>query len=202
MNKKVSNFLVLVIIGSMLFAACGLLPGKTRRVVSGEAVPEGVVLIKGEFEYTNDFVVETYYVEHAVGLLDMTGFVLRDKEWEMPVEGQVLGYMDSDADNNRATFRLALPAVPEGLFNDVDQDAKKEQGVQVFAVGYNPNLTGGVFSEGDDRSLGWPAYLASVKTDTENQDEVIGGKLVIWAADANQEFPSGFGEDGLAVYQG
>jgi len=54
-----------------------------------------------------------------------------------------------------------------------------------------------VFSEGDDRSLGWPTYLASVRTDTENQNEVIGGKLIIWAADGNQEFPGGFGEDGL-----
>ena len=101
----------------------------------------------------------------------------------------MLGYMDLDAETNRATFRLALPAVPEGIFNDVDQDAKKEQGVQVFAVGYNPNLTGGVFSEGDDRSLGWPSYLASVKTDTENQDEIIGGKLVIWAADSQPGIP-------------
>ncbi len=115
----------------------------------------------------------------------------------MPVEGQVLGYMDLDADNNRATFRLALPAVPEGIFNDVDQDAKTEQGLQVFAVGYNPNLTGGVFSEGDDRSMGWPSYLASVRTDTENKDELIGGKLVVWAADSSQEFPNGFGDDGL-----
>ena len=194
MNKKTYSVTILLIIFGLLISACGILPGKT---VSGEAVPEGVVLIKGAFEYSNDFVVETYYVEHAVGLLDMTGFVLRDKEWEMPVEGQVLGYMDLDAEANRATFRLALPAVPEALFNDVDQDAKKEQGLQVFAVGYNPNLTGGVFSEGDDRSLGWPAYLASVKTDTENQDEIIGGKLVIWAANNQQDFPNGFGADGL-----
>ncbi|HUV15022.1 MAG TPA: S41 family peptidase [Pelolinea sp.] len=182
---------------SLIFSACGLLAGNQTSVPSGDAVPESPVLITGEFEYTNDFVVETYYVEHAVGLLDLTGFVLRDKEWELPVDSQVLGYMDLDAENNRATFRLALPAVPEGEFNDVDQDARKEQGLQVFVVGYNPNLTGGVFSEGDDRSLGWPVYLASVTTDSENQDEITGGKLVIWAADGSQEFPSGFGTDGL-----
>ena len=197
MSKKLSIVSGLLMISILLFTSCNILPGKSGQVVSGEAVPTGVALIKGEFEYSNDFVVETYYVEHAVGLLDMTGFVLRDKEWEMPVAGQVLGYMDLDAENNRATFRLALPVVPEGIFNDVDQDAIKEKGLQVFVVGYNPNLTGGVFSEGDDRSLGWPSYLASIKTDTENQDEVIGGKLVIWAADSKQEFPNGFGNDGL-----
>jgi C-terminal processing protease CtpA/Prc len=197
MNNKVKAFLGILFISSLVILAWWLLPRKASRLPSGEAVPDGVALVTGKFEYTNDFVVETYYVEHAVGLLDMTGFVLRDKEWELPVESQVLGYMKLDAENNSATFHLALPMVPEGVFNDVDQDAKKEQGLQVFAVGYNPNLTGGVFSEGDDRSLGWPAYLASVKTDSENQDEVTGGKVVIWAADSKQEFPSGFGEDGL-----
>lgn len=191
------SFVTVLLSFSLLISACQLLPTKTPAIPSGEAVPDGPVLITGEFEYTNEFVVETYYVEHAVGLLDMTGFVERDKEWEMPVEGQVLGYMELDAENNRASFRLSLPAVPEGLFNDVDQDGKSEKGLQIFSIGYNPNLTGGVFSEGDDRSLGWPSYLASVKTDTENQDEVIGGQLVIWAADSEQEFPSGFGADGL-----
>ena len=197
MNNKVKAFLGILFISSLVILAWWLLPRKASRLPSGEAVPDGVALVTGKFEYTNDFVVETYYVEHAVGLLDMTGFVLRDKEWELPVESQVLGYMKLDAENNSATFHLALPMVPEGVFNDVDQDAKKEQGLQIFAVGYNPNLTGGVFSEGDDRSLGWPAYLASVKTDSENQDEVTGGKVVIWAADSKQEFPSGFGKDGL-----
>ena len=158
---------------------------------------EEPILITGEFEYTNEFVVETYYVEHAVSLLDMTGFVLRDQEWELPVEGQVLGYMDLDEENNRAAFRLALPAEPGGLFNDVDHDGRAEQGVQIFVVGYNPNLTGDVFSVGDDRSLGWPSYLASVTTDSENQDEVTGGMLIIWAADGEQDFPSGFGADEL-----
>ena len=194
MNKKAYSVSILLIIFGLLISACGNLSGKT---VSGEAVPKGVVLIKGDIEYSNDFVLEEYYVEHAVALLDMTGFVLRDREWELPVESQVLGYMDLDAEANRASFRLALPAVPEALFNDVDQDAKKERGLQIFAIGYSPNVTGGVFSEGDDPSLGWPSYLASVKTDTENQNEINGGKLVIWAADSQQEFPNGFGADGL-----
>jgi len=198
--KKTIAALMITIISGLLLNACSLpelLGGGTTRVPRGEAVPNWPVLIEGSFEYTNEFVVETYYRDHAVGLLDMTGFVLRDREWEMPVEGQVLGFMDLDAENNRATFRLSLPAVPYGQFNDVDNDNKKDQGLQIFAVGYNPNLTGGVFSEGDDRSLGWPGYLASVRTDSENHDEVTGGTLVIWAADGNQKFPSGFGEDGL-----
>jgi len=200
MKKRILSLFAVTIIVGFLFSACSLadlLPGNKDEVPLGEAVPTGPVLITGGFEYTNDFVVETYYVEHAVGLLDMTGFVLRDKEWELPVESQVLGYMDLDAENDSATYRLSLPAVPSGEFNDVDNDSVNEKGIQIFTVAYNPNLTGGVFSEGDDRSLGWPGYLASVKTDSENQDEVKGGKLVIWAADNDQEFPADFGADGL-----
>ena len=200
MKKRILSTLAVSVTAGLLLSACGLkdlFSGKKSNVPVGEAVPPGPVLITGGFEYTNDFVVETYYVEHAVGLLDMTGFVLRDKEWELPVESQVLGYMDLDAENDSATYRLSLPAVPEGLFNDVDNDGNKEKGLQIFTVGYNPNLTGGVFSEGDDRSLGWPGYLASVKTDSENQDEVKGGKLILWAVDSDQEFPSDFGADGL-----
>ena len=200
MQRKFFSFLLVFISASFFMSACSvadLLSGSNNKMVRGEAVPAGPVLITGGFDYTNDFVVETYYVEHAVALLDMTGFVLRDKEWEMPVESQVLGFMDLDADNDRAVYRLSLPAVPYGEYNDVDNDNKKDQGLQVFAVGYNPNLTGGVFSEGDDRSLGWPGYLASVKTDSENKDEVKGGKLVLWAPDKDQEFPSDFGPDGL-----
>jgi C-terminal processing protease CtpA/Prc len=201
MKRKILVFIVILICVSTFLTACSvadlLSVIKREQVAKGEAVPPGPVLITGGFEYTNDFVVEKYYMEHAVALLDMTGFVLRDKEWEPSVESQTLGFMDLDAENDRASYRLALPAVPAGAFNDVDQDGKKEQGLQIFAVGYNPNLSGGVFAEGDDRNMGWPGYLASIKTDAENDDEVVGGKLVLWSPDREQEFPSGFGADGL-----
>ncbi len=153
--------------------------------------------ISGDFTYSNDFVLETYYVEQAAALADMHGFVIRDQEWITPVESQVLGFMDVDYDNNKGTYSISLPVAPEGLFNDVDQDDQSDRGVQIFAASYWPNLTGGPYSEGDDPSFGWPSYLASIKTDSENQDEVIGGKLVIWSPDDQQQFPSDFGIDGL-----
>ena len=158
---------------------------------------DGPLVLTGSFSYTNDFVVETYYVEHAVAINDLTGFVKRDKLWELPINGQVIGFMSVDKEKNTGTFRLSLPILPEGLLNDVNHDGRKDAGVQVFALTYSPNLTGGPYSEGDDRSFGWPAYLASVKADTENKDEITGGKLLIWAPDGNQQFPSTFGNDGL-----
>lgn len=154
------------------------------------------VEVFGSFTFTNDILL-TYYVQHAVGLTDMHGFVIRDEEWEVPLASQTLGYMDIDGEAQKGTFELRLPAQPKGTLADVNPDGKDETGVQIFAVDYLPNVTGGPFAEGDDPYRGWPSYLASVKTDSENNDEVTGGKLLIWSPDGQQMFPSEFGADGL-----
>ncbi len=169
----------------------------TATIPPASATPTtGVVKITGSFTYTND-IITTYYVEHAVALVDMYGFVTRNRDWEIPVTSQVLGYLKLDPKAKKGTYEIELPAQPEGHPADVDNNGHSDQGVQIFAVAYWPNLTGGPYSVGDDRSYGWPSYLASVKTDSENQDEVIGGKLVVWAPDDAQQFPVGFGKDGL-----
>lgn len=155
-----------------------------------------VTQIKGEFSYSND-IITTYYVEQAVALNDMYGFVTRDREWEMPVAGQTLGFLNLDPDAKRGTYTLQLPALPRGTAVDVDNDADQDAGVQIFAVAYAPNMTGGPFAEGDDRNEGWPSYLASTVNDPENDDEVTGGKLIVWAPDDQQQFPTGFGADKL-----
>lgn len=156
----------------------------------------GLTLITGEFRYSND-IITTYYVEQSVALTDMYGFVTRDLEWEIPIEGQTLGFLELDGESMRGNYTLQLPAQPRGTPVDVDHDGQADAGVQIFAVSYSPNLTGGPYSEGDDRSTGWPSYLASTVNDPENKDEVTGGKLVVWAPDGEQQFPSGFGPDNL-----
>lgn len=211
MKYRTQQWLAAMAVIAMITGACSLfsfratttnpttIPTQPLATLASPIVddPDQPVRINGDFRYSNDFVTETYYVEQAVALADMTGFVLRDKEWEAPVESQTLGFMQQDTENNNATYRIDLPALPSGEFNDVDNNDSEDDGVQIFAVSYSPNLTGGPFSEGDDPSFGWPTYLASIKTDTENQDEVIGGALIIWAPDHQQQFPTSFGDDGL-----
>ena len=152
-------------------------------------------VITGTLTYTND-IITTYYIENEVALVDMQGFVTRNKEWIIPVSSQTLGFLQIDAPNKTGSYTLQLPEVPTGQFADVDNNGKQDTGVQIFAVSYWPNLTGGPYAEGDDQSRGWPSYLASVRTDPENQDEVIGGNLVVWSPDDKQQFPTGFGSDG------
>jgi C-terminal processing protease CtpA/Prc len=193
------TLLFLVVLGLTL-AACAPAATPTPEQPTATPVPPPAVeepfQIKGGFEYSNSIITD-YYVEHAVALVDMYGFITRDDEWEIPVASQTLGFLDIDTEAMKAEYILQLPARPTGAFADVDNNGQENQGVQVFAVAYWPNLTGGPYSEGDDRSRGWPSYLASVLTDTENDDEVIGGKLVVWAADDQQQFPTAYGDDKL-----
>ncbi len=172
-------------------------PTPSPVVIVDTATPSGDQLFKvtGTLKATNS-VFADYYEEHAVMLYDMHGFVIRDQEWELPIASQVLGFIDIDEQKLTGNYTLYLPLVPQGMFNDVDNNGQTDTGVQIFAVAYSPNLYGGPFAEGDDRSLGWPGYLASVLADSENQYEIIGGRLIIWAPDDAQGFPTGFGPDG------
>jgi len=202
-NKLI--FISVLLIGSFILTACGPKSGvvlqpvetaetETPIVISTEDEP---YMLKGTFTVTNGFVFESYFVENAVALVDMHGFVIRDNYWELPINSQVLGFLNMDIPNLTGTWDISLPEKPQGLFNDVDNNGLENTGVQIFAASYFPNFSGGPYAEGDDRSFGWPNYLASVKTDGTKDYEVTGGKLVIWAPDSEQSFPSGFGEDGL-----
>ena len=195
MKSLIFRLFGILIAASLVLSACA---PKVAPTAAAVVLPSSQPYqLTGTYKVTNDFVLATYYVENAVALIDMRGFVLRDLEWELPVDSQTLGFMTFDAETLSGTYELNLPAKPLGEFNDVDNNGSENQGVQIFAVAYSPNVYGGPFAEGDDRSRGWPSYLASVKTDSENKDEVIGGKLVVWADDGSQQFPTGFGDDGL-----
>jgi C-terminal processing protease CtpA/Prc len=169
-------------------------PGEAPLATGATSPNSGPALITGDFTYSND-IITTYNVEHAAALVDMYGFVTRDQEWEIPVDSQTLGYMTIDEESKHGEYRLQLPERPLGQAVDVDNDGEQDAGVQVFVTTYWPNYVGSPFSAGDDRSFGWPSYLASTVNDTENEDEVIGGKLVVWSPDGEQQFPTGFGDD-------
>jgi C-terminal processing protease CtpA/Prc len=189
MNKFSFRLVIVLVLLALLSLAC-MNPFANRS-------PNTLYEITGTFEYTNEFYPEEYAYEHAVSLLDMSAFVERDHDWEIPVGSQVLGYLDMDTEKNIGQYTIQLPIQPAGQHNDVDHDGKPEAGLQVFAVEYTPNWTGGPYYSGDDFYLGWPSYLASVTVDRENQDEVTGGKVVVWSPNDTQDFPTGFGEDGL-----
>ncbi len=180
--KKIPGIFILA---ALLLSSCA-----SETNVQGEKITQ-LHLITGTYSVQNSLVV------NAVVLTDMHGFVIRDAEWEVPVESQVLGAMNYDEKSMSGTFDLNLPAIPRGILHDVDNNETEDLGVQIFAVAYFPNSYDGPFAQGVDRKAGWVSQLTSLKTDYKNNDEITGGKLVIWSPDSGQGFPTGFGADGM-----
>ena len=157
----------------------------------------GPVTIIGEVAYTNPFFTATV-AEPLVILEDQAGFVDRDRGYLMPPESQTMGQITSDFFTSPFTYSISLPIEPEGGWRDVDNDSETDEGVLVFAPAYWTNTFGDPFLEERDLAGGgWSTAYASTKLseDAETEREYIGGKIIVYAADDQQGFPSGFGAD-------
>jgi hypothetical protein len=163
-------------------------------VQAGEANPQEPTAIFGKIPYTWPFFLE-WFSEPFILLEDQAGFVERDKQFEFALAGQTLGPVTIH-DDQSLTYDLALPSVPQGTLVDVDNNGEKDLGVQVFAVAYWDNTWGGLFLEERD-GIGWSTAYSSTIVNPNNDDEIVGGTLVVWAPDDLQAFPTGFGSDGL-----
>jgi C-terminal processing protease CtpA/Prc len=159
----------------------------------GENVDEPV-FIYGDIPYTSPYFHNTISAPFVM-LEDQAGFFQRDRQFNFPLLGQVIGPVEIQPDST-LTYSLSLPSIPQSTALDVDNDGNQDAGVQIFAVAYWSNTWGGPFLEERDGS-GWSNAYTSTITDPERGDEIIGGILVVWAPDSEQSFPTGFGEDGL-----
>ena len=192
---KFKRFAIFILL-ALLLVSCGPISEPESEEQADIATSsDEPVQITGSIEVSNVLIVEVYFFERFVMLEDLTGFVQRDYEYEQPLEAQILGPVTENADGE-FTYTLNLPAVPTSPLNDVDNDTEEDQGVQVWQVAMSANYFDDPFL-GDKESGGWSANYTSAKIDSENKNEVYGGTLLIWAPDSQQEFPTGFGEDGL-----
>ena len=170
-------------------------PGSAQ-VINDEGGP---VVISGELNYTNALFTSGV-AEPLVILEDQAGFIDRDQYFIFPLESQVSGQITSDFFTSPFSYSLALPLNPAGSLRDVDNDGEDDPGVMVFSIAYWANLFGGpLLDKCDVYGGGWSTGYASVRAsnDPANRHEIIGGKFVIYAPEAGQGFPNGFGEDGL-----
>ncbi len=159
----------------------------------------GAVVITGQMIYTNPFLTAgTAYP--MVILEDQAGFVDRNQGFLFPAESQTLGQFTSDFFTSPVSYSVALPIEPQGSLRDVDNDGQTDTGIMVFAVAYWDNVWGDPFlEERDMQGGGWSTAYAStrVSNNPETPREIIGGKLLVYAPDDQQGFPSDFGTDGL-----
>ncbi|MGC4042159.1 MAG: hypothetical protein QM710_15560 [Flavobacterium sp.] len=158
----------------------------------------GPVSVAGKVTYTNAFFT-LGVAEPMVILEDEAGFVDRNKGFILPKASQVLGQITSDFFTSPFSYTISLPIEPQATLRDVDQNGTKDKGVMVYAVAYWTNTFGDPFLE--ERDLGgggWSTAYASTRVSElgDNKDEIVGGKLLVYAPDDQQGFPSDFGDDG------
>ncbi|MEO0561676.1 MAG: S41 family peptidase [Chloroflexota bacterium] len=183
--------LALLLLATLPFAAQDDLP--QADIVNDEGGP---VLVQGLMAYTSPFF--TLGVAQPLVLLeDQAGFVARDLDFVFPPESQVLGNFTSDYFESPVSYNINLPIAPAGTLVDVDNNDSEDIGLMVYTPAYWTNKFGDPFLEKRDiGGGGWSGAYAGtiVQPDTL---EVTGGKLIIYAPEEGQGFPSSFGEDGL-----
>ncbi|MEX1247857.1 MAG: S41 family peptidase [Anaerolineales bacterium] len=207
-----TRLLVLLSVLPLLIASCSAATEtpdaganeQSDRAQAGEFEPAeiindegGTVTVTGEVAYTNPFFTEGV-AEPLVILEDQAGFVDRDRGYLMPLESQTMGQITSDFFTSPFTYSLSLPIIPQGGQRDVDQNGESDEGVLVFAPAYWTNTFGDPFLEKRDLAGGgWSTAYASTRLseDAATEREYIGGKIIIYAPDNQQGFPSGFGAD-------
>ena len=176
-------------------AASALALGAAR-IVNDEGGP---VLITGELHYSNAFF--TSGVDDPLIILeDQAGFIDRDETYIIPLESQVPGQITSDYFTSPFSYSLSLPLAPKGRLRDVDNDGENDAGVMVFAIAHWTNIFGGpLLDKCDQHGGGWSTAYASTRAsdDPDTRLEIVGGKFIIYAPEAGQGFPAGFGQDGL-----
>lgn len=190
----------LFLFASLLLACTVAVTAQTEltpaQIVNDEG---GARILTGEMSYTNPYLTDGV-AEPLIILEDQAGFVDRDRDFIFPPESQVLGQLTSDFFTSPVSYSLQLPFEPRGSLRDVDNDGEEDRGVQIFAIAYWSNTWGPPeLEERDQYGGGWSTAYASTDTSnrSETQNEVIGGKLLVFAPDDQQGFPAGFGEDGL-----
>lgn len=206
MKPRLFQLLTLIVVLSLALAACGGVepigveteaPVATEAAGQENAAGDGPEVVTGEVEYT-DLFFTMGVAEPVIILEDQGGFVKRDRKFLIPVESQVLGQITSDFYTSPFTYSLTLPAEPKGTLNDVDHDGVEDTGVMIFAVAYWTNTWGDPYLERRDQGGGgWSGAYASTKVSDASDAflEVYGGKYLVFAPDAEQQFPSDFGAD-------
>lgn len=199
--KRICIFLALALILGSYFASDTFAQEDSEAPPAAQIVNDegGAVRISGSVDYTSPYFT-LGVAQPLVILEDQAGFVDRNEHFLMPVESQTIGQITTDFFTSPFEYSLALPIEPQGSYRDVDNDGSEDQGVQVFAIAYWDNTFGDPFLE--ERDLyggGWSTAYAStrISDEIETEREIIGGIFLVFAPDAEQGFPSGFGEDGL-----
>jgi C-terminal processing protease CtpA/Prc len=163
-----------------------------QRVNAQADNPDGVVQLTGSVTVTNRFVLEDR-AEPMMALIDLTAFIKRDPDMKSLYPDQTIASLQGDLATG-AKFAMQLPIEPRAQINDVSNGKGTGKGVAVFALDFDTNVLGDAFL-GPYELKGWPNGLDALTLDP-GTNEVNGGRIVVWAPDSTEMFPTDFGTDG------
>jgi C-terminal processing protease CtpA/Prc len=178
-------FTVIVLLSVAAIPAWAVSPAPdTSHQVGG-----GPRIITGSYKTTNPYYPLTG-AEPGVLLYDMTGEVLQDFDFRLPLDAQVLGTLEGDIVSG--TYVIELPEIPRGIPHDFDGDDTTLPAVQVFAAATYTNFLGDVYI-----NRGESALNLSVRMEPMSY-HIIGGYAIVWSASEGEQFPGGLGADSAA----
>jgi len=151
---------------------------------------EGVETLTGTATVSNPL-LQRVLSEPLVLLADLTNFVHRDINAPIPTEPEVTAELTGSL--SRGVFTMPLPIAPEGKLNRIAPEAGGA-GVEIFSVDLEDNMVGDPFI-GPYEAQGWGTSLTSIRV-ADGTNEITGGRIVVWAPDDRERFPSDFGPDG------
>ncbi len=171
MLKRFCALVTLVVLAALL------VPARVWGQQNGPSALSGTFHVPSQF-YTS--------VPLLVGLNDASGLFGEDPDYIAPKDQQMLGKYTGNAADGQYT--LDLPAKPVGRPFDVTGAKKPNNPLMIFDV----RLLSDVASKGymvpneDD-------IASSLKITVDYN--IVGGNLLVWAADDKQQFPSDYGAD-------
>ncbi len=177
-----------LVIGMLLLAGVVALPpvwATTPQQFPGQ----GVQTLTGSYTTTNP-IYPLLNAQTGIVLYDMAGMVRRDFDFQAPESSQVLGTLNGDIVSG--TYTLTLPQAPIGTALDFDGDPTSPAAVQVFAATTYINFRGDIYVNRGESPLNFSVVLEPM---TFN---VVGGDVIVWAAQDGEQFPGGLGVDGAA----
>lgn len=156
----------------------------------------GVAIIRGEYAYSDPGLPE-YGLQPVVFMGDISNIFVEggfdfSTEYLDVNSTQVLAQNLSDIREGPFQYELLLPIDPAGGLHDVDNDEEAETGVSVYVLAFTFNGIDDPFI--DEREFIYYSSL-TLSQDFETQYEVTGGRMIVYAPEEGQGFPSGFGDD-------
>lgn len=155
----------------------------------------GPRFVSGQANYTFPY-FRTFLPQPYIILYDVAGMVERDVNFYPAQRSQIFGEITSDPFTSPFTYELPLPLTPRGDLRDVDHDNLNDVGVMIFAIVTVSNTWSNPFLEERDNFISGVVQSVSISTDVDTFLDIEKGRLIIYAPDDQQGFPSGFGADG------